>query len=126
MLSAGVPAAVKAVLELGGVSETVRGAEQQRDDSDHQSPTVASDASSVNQISKLPVTSRNALDFVVNLPGVQHAGRHRAIRPINGLPQSAINITLDGMNIAGQLPEDHRRLLRAPAARGSTRSRKSR
>ena len=44
------------------------------------------------------MTSRNALDFVVNLPGVNTPAGSRD-STVNGLPQRAINITLDGMNI---------------------------
>jgi hypothetical protein len=62
----------------------------------------------VNQIAKLPVGSRSVLDFVVNLPGVNTPGGSRD-STINGLPQSTINITIDGMS-AGQPPEDGRRL----------------
>ena len=49
------------------------------------------------QINSLPLVSRNALDFVTFLPGVQTASTNRN-SIINGLPQSSINITLDGVN----------------------------
>jgi carboxypeptidase family protein/TonB-dependent receptor-like protein len=96
VVSAGVPAAVKAVLEVGGLEETVvvQAASEVVQTS---SATVASTLS-VNQITKLPLTSRSALDFVVNLPGVNTPGGSRD-STVNGLPQSAINMTLDGMNI---------------------------
>ena len=51
----------------------------------------------INQISNLPLTSRSALDFVVNLPGINTPGGSRD-STVNGLPQSAINITIDGMS----------------------------
>ena len=52
----------------------------------------------IDQIPKLPTGSRNALDFVALLPGVNTPGGNRDTT-INGLPQSAINITIDGMSV---------------------------
>jgi hypothetical protein len=50
------------------------------------------------QITKLPLTSRSAMDFVNFLPGVTTAnGNRQAV--INGLPRGTINITLDGVNV---------------------------
>ena len=95
-LTQGVPAGVKAVLQVGGLEETVvvQGASEVVNT---QSATVAT-TMNVDQITKLPLTSRNALDFVVNLPGTNTASTARN-STVNGLPQSTINITLDGMNI---------------------------
>jgi carboxypeptidase family protein/TonB-dependent receptor-like protein len=96
VVNAGVPASVRVTLALGGVSETVV--------VDAASPivqTVESGVSAtinVKQIESLPLTSRNVLDFVTFLPGVQTPGGNRDSQ-INGLPQSAINITLDGINV---------------------------
>ncbi|MCR4375134.1 MAG: Plug domain-containing protein, partial [Acidobacteria bacterium] len=62
---------------------------------------VASSVSSTvntKQIENLPLTSRNVMDFVTFLPGVQTAGGLRQ-SSINGLPRAAINITLDGVNV---------------------------
>ena len=50
------------------------------------------------QIVNLPLSSRASLDFVRFLPGVNSPGGTRD-STINGLPQSSVNITLDGMNI---------------------------
>ena len=62
-----------------------------------QSATVASTINT-NQITKLPLTSRSAMDFVNYLPGVTTAnGNRQAV--INGLPRGTINITLDGINV---------------------------
>ena len=121
VVSAGVPSAVKAVLELGGVSETVV-VQSSSEVIQTTSATVASTLS-VNQISKLPVTSRNALDFVVNLPGVNTPAGSRD-STVNGLPQSAINITLDGMNIQDNYLKTTDGFF-ARLARGSTPSRRS-
>ena len=96
VVTAGVPAGVKAILQLGALEETVV-VQAASEIINTQSATVAT-TMNVNQISKLPLTSRSALDFVVNLPGTATASTSRN-STINGLPQSTINITLDGMNI---------------------------
>ena len=62
-----------------------------------QSSTVSTTINT-NQITKLPMTSRSAMDFVNLLPGVSTPGGNRDAT-INGLPQGTINITLDGVNI---------------------------
>jgi len=66
--SAGVPSSVRAVMEVGGLEETVvvqAGSEIVQT----QSAAVATTLD-VNQISKLPTGSRSALTFVTSLPGV--------------------------------------------------------
>ena len=95
-LRAGVPAGVNVKLEVGGVAEQVNvsaGAEVVST----QSSTVAKTITS-KQILALPLTSRSALEFVVNLPGVNTPGGTRD-STVNGLPQGSINMTLDGVSI---------------------------
>lgn len=95
-LNAGVPAGVTVKLEVGGIEEQVvvqAGSEVVKTQSSTVSTTLTS-----KQIQSLPLTSRNALDFVANLPGVNTPGGVRD-STVNGLPQGAINITLDGMSI---------------------------
>lgn len=95
-LNAGVPAGVSVKLEVGGIEEQVvvqAGSEVVKT----QSSTVSTTLSS-KQIQSLPLTSRSGLDFVANLPGVNTPGGVRD-STVNGLPQGAINITLDGMSI---------------------------
>jgi hypothetical protein len=96
VLNAGVPGSVRARLEVGALEETivVSGASEIIQT---QTSAVATTLD-VNQISKLPVGSRSVLDFVVNLPGVTTPGGSRN-SIINGLPQSTINITIDGMSV---------------------------
>jgi hypothetical protein len=89
-------AAVKAVLEVGGITETVTVASSS-EIMQTQSTTISSTITT-NQITKLPLTSRSAMDFVNFLPGVSTPGGNRNAT-INGLPQGVINITLDGINI---------------------------
>jgi hypothetical protein len=93
---ASTPANVKAVLEVGGLSETVivEGASAVVQT---QSSAAASNVTT-NQIANLPVGSRSTLEFVTFLPGVQTPGGSRD-SIVNGLPQSSIAITLDGVSI---------------------------
>ena len=51
------------------------------------------------QIQSLPLTTRTALDFVTALPGAQTTGMNSRDTAINRLPDGAINITLDGVNV---------------------------
>jgi hypothetical protein len=95
-LNSGVASGINVKLEVGGIEEQVvvqAGSEVVKT----QSSTVSTTLSS-KQIQSLPLTSRNALDFVANLPGVNTPGGVRD-STVNGLPQGAINITLDGMSI---------------------------
>src|SRR5215211_5261506 len=87
---------VKATLEVGGVTEQVT-VSSTSEIIQTQSTTVSSTINT-NQITKLPLTSRSAMDFVNFLPGVSTPGGNRDAT-INGLPQGVINITLDGINI---------------------------
>jgi hypothetical protein len=96
VLNAGVPSALAARLEIGGITETVTVSSA--------SPIVQTVSSAVSstintqQIQNLPLTSRNVMDFVTFLPGVQTPGGLRQ-SSINGLPRAAINVTLDGVNV---------------------------
>ena len=95
-LDAGVPASVRVSLEVGGANESVvvtGGGEIVQT----QSATIATTLV-VNQITNLPLVSRNAADFIVMLPGVNTPTTARA-STINGLAQSSINITIDGINV---------------------------
>lgn len=96
VLTSGAGANVRAVLEVGGLSEQVT-VISASDIVQTQSPTVSTTIST-NQISKLPITSRSAMDFVNLLPGVSTPSGNRQAT-INGLPRGSINITLDGVNI---------------------------
>src|SRR5262249_28429523 len=90
-LDVGVPATVRATLEIGSAIET--GGEVLQSQSANVATTL-----SVSQISNLPLVSRNPLNFLVLMPGV-NTPRGNRDSTINGLPTSAIDITLDGINI---------------------------
>ncbi len=96
VLTSGAGANVRATLEIGGVEEQVV-VSSASEIIQTQSTTISSTINT-NQILKLPLTTRSAMDFVTFLPGVQTPGGNRQSM-INGLPQGMINITLDGVNI---------------------------
>jgi hypothetical protein len=94
-VEASVPASVRVSLEVGNASESVvvqGGGEIVQT----QSATVSTTLN-VNQVMSLPLVSRNAVNFIVFLPGVDTPGLNRDAT-INGLPENAINITIDGIN----------------------------
>ena len=96
VVNAGVPASVRAVLEVGGVSEQVV---VQSTSQIVQTQTAAiSTTLQTRQVQSLPLSSRGAADFIVFMPGVQTAGGSRD-SIVNGLPQGTINMTLDGVNL---------------------------
>jgi hypothetical protein len=99
-LLAGRPSEVTARMEIGALTETVEvkaGAELVQT----QSPAVTTTLS-VEQLSELPIVSRNALYSVAMLPGVSTTGGPRNAL-INGLPNNTVNITIDGVGTGNAL-----------------------
>ncbi len=96
VLTSGAGASVRATLEVGGLSEQVT-VTSTSEIVQTQSSTVSTTINT-NQITKLPITSRSAMDFVNMLPGVSTPAGNRDAT-INGLPRGTINITLDGVNV---------------------------
>ena len=94
--TAGGPAPVRAVLEVGGLTETVT-VEAASQVVQTQSAAAATTLNTT-QIANLPLSTRSTLDFITFLPGVQTPGGNRDSM-VNGLPQSSINITIDGVSI---------------------------
>src|SRR5262245_61809215 len=95
-LDIGVPATVNLTLEVGAASESVvvqGGGEIVQAQTANIATTLQ-----VKQITNLPLGSRNAIDFITMLPGVNTPTTARS-STINGLPQSALNITIDGINV---------------------------
>jgi Carboxypeptidase regulatory-like domain/TonB dependent receptor-like, beta-barrel len=94
------PASIKATLEVGALSESVEvraGSELVQT----QSTTVTASIN-VEQISNLPLASRNALYFAAMLPGVETTGGPRG-STFSGLPNNTINVTIDGVTTGNQL-----------------------
>ena len=94
-VAAGAPAAVKAILEVGQLSETITVAAS-TELINTQTATVSSTLNS-DQLNRMPTPTRNALNAVTFLPGVNTATSNRESR-INGLPESFVSITLDGVS----------------------------
>ncbi len=95
-LDVGVPSTVNVTMEVGAPSESVivqGGAEVLQTQSASISTTITG-----RQITETPLTSRDALDLVLLLPGTNTPGRPRT-STINGLPKGALNITIDGVNV---------------------------
>jgi hypothetical protein len=86
-------------LEVGQLAETitVTGATELLQT---QSATVATTLNTT-QVSKAPLPTRNTMDFVVMLPGVSTTTAAR-YSTVMGLPGSALNITIDGLNVQDQ------------------------
>ena len=99
-MDAGVPVTVNAKLELGQMTETVEVSGTQE--------LVQATSATVNttiqgrQVFELPNITRAALDLLVSQPGVQTATDNR-YSSINGLPNGALNLTVDGLNTQDQL-----------------------
>lgn len=92
----GQPTTVNATLEAGGANEEVivtAGGELLQTEATSVSTTITG-----RQISELPFSTRDALQLVLTLPGVQTPGAPRT-SSINGLPKGSVNLTLDGANI---------------------------
>ncbi len=95
-LDVGVPSTVNVTMEVGAPSESVivqGGAEVLQTQSANISTTITG-----RQITETPLTSRDALDLVLLLPGTNTPGRPRT-STINGLPKGSLNITIDGVNV---------------------------
>jgi hypothetical protein len=96
VVQAATPASVKVTLEVGNLSETIE-VKANTEIIQTQSATISTTINA-DQINKIPLPTRNALNFVTFLPGVDTAGVNRDSL-VNGLPQSAISISMDGVNI---------------------------
>src|SRR5215475_10737454 len=95
-VDAAVPATVNAKLEVGSISETIEvqgGAEVLQTETATVSSTLVG-----TQLHELPFTSRNLTELIVTQPGSATPGVPRSTS-VYGLPQSAMNVTLDGINI---------------------------
>src|ERR1044071_6316460 len=95
-VDAGQIATANAILEPGGANEEVvisGGGEILQTETANVATTITG-----KQITQLPFVTRDALQLVLTLPGVQTPGVPRT-SSINGLPKGSVNLTLDGANI---------------------------
>lgn len=91
----GVPVSITAKLEIGELTETVT-VQSSSELINTQTATVASTLNA-DQLNRMPTPTRNALNAVTFLPGVNVATTNRNAN-INGLPDSMTQITLDGVS----------------------------
>ncbi|HMY75713.1 MAG TPA: carboxypeptidase regulatory-like domain-containing protein, partial [Blastocatellia bacterium] len=92
----GLPATINVTLNVGNIGEQIvvtGGGEVLQTASANISTTITG-----REIRELPFSTRDAMQLVVALPGVQTPGTSRT-SSVNGLPKSALNITIDGANI---------------------------
>lgn len=97
----GAPSSVNITLEVGAPTETVQVVDVAGELINTQTATVGTTITG-RQIIDQPQASRDALDLVTLLPGVQTTGRPRT-STVNGLPKGALNITLDGVDVQDNL-----------------------
>jgi hypothetical protein len=96
----GTTATVNSLLEVGAANETVTvtsGGSIIQSENANVSSTITG-----RQIGELPWATRDAMQLVLTLPGIQTPGTPRT-SSVNGLPKSSLNITLDGANIQDNL-----------------------
>ena len=91
----GQPVSIPLTLEIGQLEETVvvtSSAELINTENGTVAATLNSD-----QLTRMPTATRNALNAVAFLPGVNTTGTNRD-STINGLPENFLSITLDGVS----------------------------
>src|SRR5688572_21112670 len=93
----GIPTNLKATLEVGGIQEnvTVTGASAELINT--QTATVTA-TMNMDQIAQIPMPTREVLNAVTFLVGVNQDGVARGNATVNGLPESFLNILLDGVS----------------------------
>jgi Carboxypeptidase regulatory-like domain/TonB dependent receptor/TonB-dependent Receptor Plug Domain len=94
-LSPGTPVSIKVTLEIGALQETVL-VQSSSELINTQTATVSSTLNA-DQLNRMPTPTRNALNAVTFLPGVNVATTNRNAN-INGLPDSMTQITMDGVS----------------------------
>jgi hypothetical protein len=93
----GIPTTVKATLEVGGIAETITVTGASAELINSQTATVSSTLN-MDQIAQIPMPTREVLNAVTFLVGVNQTGVARGEATVNGLPESFLNITLDGVS----------------------------
>jgi len=94
------PGEITAKLEIGALSETIE--VKASSELVQTQSTAVSSTLTTEQLTELPLVSRNALYAVAMLPGVSSTGGPRAAL-INGLPNNTVNITIDGIGTGNAL-----------------------
>ena len=94
-LAPGQPVTIPLTLEVGSLTETVT-VTSSSELINTETATVSSTLNA-DQLTRMPTPTRNALNAVTFLPGINTPGTNRD-STINGLPESFLSITLDGVS----------------------------
>ncbi|MDQ3256613.1 MAG: carboxypeptidase-like regulatory domain-containing protein, partial [Acidobacteriota bacterium] len=97
----GKPSSINVAVDVGATQETVTIVSTGAELLNTQNATVGQTIVG-RQIVEQPQASRDALDLVTLLPGVQTTGRPRT-STVNGLPKGSFNITIDGTDVQDNL-----------------------
>lgn len=100
-IDVGKPSTINVELEIGPQEQTITIVGAGGELLNTQNATVGSTIVG-RQITDQPQASRDALDLVTLMPGVQTTGRPRT-STVNGLPKGALNITIDGTDVQDSL-----------------------
>jgi hypothetical protein len=92
----GIPTTLNAALDVGELAETITVSGASAELINTLTATVTSTLN-VDQLALIPTPTRNALNAVTFLVGINTPGGMRG-STINGLPESYINLTLDGIS----------------------------
>src|SRR5688572_20863870 len=92
----GAPTTLSAALEVGALEETITVSGAGSELINTLTPAVTA-TMNVEQIAVIPTPTRNALNAVTFLVGVNTSGGMRG-STVNGLPESMLNLTLDGVS----------------------------
>ncbi len=95
----GSPVSLKPVLEVGRMEDTIT-VMSSAELINTQTPAVSATLNS-DQLNRMPTPTRNALNALTFLPGVNTATTNRNSN-VNGLPESFMNIMLDGVSNSDQ------------------------
>ena len=92
----GIPTTLNATLDVGELAETITVSGASAELINTLTPAVTATLN-VDQIALIPTPTRNALNAVTFMVGINTPGGMRG-STINGLPESYINLTLDGIS----------------------------
>ena len=93
----GIPSNIKATLEVGGIQETLTVTGAAAELINTQTATVSA-TMNMEQIAQIPMPTREVLNAVTFLVGVNQTGVARGEATVNGLPESFLDIKLDGVS----------------------------
>jgi hypothetical protein len=93
----GIPTNVKTTLAVGGITETITVRSTAAELVNTQTATVSA-TMNMEQIAQIPMPTREVLNAVTFLVGVNQTGVARGEATVNGLPESFLDIKLDGVS----------------------------